>query len=427
VKVLLVGSGGREHALAWKLKQSRHCDHLFCAPGNAGIARLATCVPVKADDIQALVSFAHDKRIELTVVGPEAPLAAGIVDRFQQEALPVFGPTRAAAQLEASKSFAKTIMRKKNVPTGQAKRCHDAESAIAALDEFKPPYVIKADGLAAGKGVTIAPTRQEAEQAIREAMVDRVFGEAGNLVLLEEFLEGEELSIFGLSDGRKVLPMVPAQDHKRVFDRDQGPNTGGMGAYSPVPQAPEGIVEETVRRVMMPVVEGMAEQGTPYKGVLYAGLVMTPDGIKVIEFNARFGDPETQVVLPRLQDDLLLLMLECIGTGLRGDRLAFTDDAAVCVVAASGGYPGAYETGLPITGLDEAERGGAVVFHAGTKPSDGTVLTAGGRVLNVVGRGKDLAGAAGQAYAALDKLSFEGMHYRRDIASRALNRQGGST
>jgi len=426
VKVLIVGSGGREHALAWKLKQSTHCDHLFCAPGNAGIAKIATCAPVKADDIKELVAFAHEMHIALTVVGPEAPLAAGIVDKFQQEALPVFGPTRAAAQLEASKSFAKTIMRKKNVPTGQAKRCHDAASAIKALDEFEAPYVIKADGLASGKGVTIAPTKAEAEKAINEAMVDCVFGEAGNLVLIEEYLEGEEISIFGLSDGRKVVPMVPAQDHKRIFDNDQGPNTGGMGAYSPVPQCPPDIVEETLRRVMVPVVEGLAEQGTPYRGLLYAGLVMTADGIKVIEFNVRFGDPETQVVLPRLKEDLLLLMLECIGTGLRRDRLTFTDDAAVCVVAASGGYPGSYKTGLPINGLAEAERDGAVVFHAGTKPSDGDVLTAGGRVLNVVGTGPDLAGATKQAYAALDKLSFEGMHYRRDIASRALNRQGGS-
>jgi len=427
VKVLLVGSGGREHALAWKLKQSPHCDHIFCAPGNAGIAKIATCTPIKADDIKELVAFAHDMRVALTVVGPEAPLAAGIVDVFQREGLPVFGPTRAAAQLEASKSFAKTIMRKKNIPTGQAKRCHDANSAIAALDEFKPPYVIKADGLASGKGVTIAPTREEAERAIREAMVDRVFGEAGNLVLLEEFLDGEELSIFGMSDGRKVLPMVPAQDHKRVFDHDAGPNTGGMGAYSPVPQAPEGIVEETVRRVMLPVVEGLAEQDTPYKGLLYAGLVMTPEGIKVIEFNCRFGDPEAQVVLPRLKEDLLLLMLESIGIGFSRDRLTFTDDAAVCVVAASGGYPGSYRTGLPITGLEEAEGDGALVFHAGTKAVDGTVCTSGGRVLNVVGMGPDLAGAAARAYAALGKLSFEGMHYRRDIASRALNRQGGGT
>ena len=253
-------------------------------------------------------------------------------------------------------------------------------------------------------------------------MKNRDFGSAGDTAVIEELLKGEEASIQVFIDGRNYSFMAPAQDHKRVFDSDQGPNTGGMGAYSPVPQMPDGIVEETVRRVMLPVVEGMHEQGTPYKGVLYAGLIMTADGIKVIEFNCRFGDPETQVVLPRLKDDLLLLMLECIGTGLRHDRLAFTDEAAVCVVAASGGYPGPYQSGLPISGLDEAERDGALVFHAGTKSVDGKVVTAGGRVLNVVGRGADLAGAARQAYAALEKLSYEGMHYRRDIASRALNR-----
>jgi phosphoribosylamine--glycine ligase len=356
------------------------------------------------------------------VVGPEIPLAAGIVDAFQLEGLPVFGPTRAAAQIEVSKSFAKTIMRKMNIPTGHAKRCSDLVSALGALGEFKPPYVIKADGLAQGKGVVIAPTRDEAEAAIKDMMQARVFGAAGDLVLIEEHLSGEEVSIFGISDGRHVVAMEPAQDHKRVFDQDQGPNTGGMGAYSPVPHLPAKLVEEVRSRVLQPAVEGMAEQGTPFRGLLYAGLIMTADGIKVIEFNCRFGDPETQVILPRLADDLLRVMLESVGTGSRRSALTFVPEAAVSVVAASGGYPGEYKTGLPIEGLDEAENTGALVFHAGTKADGGKVLTAGGRVLNITGRGADLKAAAAQAYAAVEKISFPGMHVRRDIAARALNR-----
>src|SRR6185503_15568408 len=299
MKVLLIGSGGREHTLAWKLTQSPHCDHLYCAPGNAGISRIATCVPIKVDDIKELISFAHDMKIELTVVGPEIPLAAGLVDAFQLEGLPVFGPTRAAAQIEASKSFAKTIMRKMNIPTCHAKRCGDLATALGALGEFKPPYVIKADGLAQGKGVVIAPDRAEAEAAIRSMMEERVFGSAGDLILLEEHLAGEEVSVFGISDGQHVVAMEPAQDHKRVFDHDKGPNTGGMGAYSPVPHLPNRLVEEVRSRVLQPAIEGMAEQGTPYRGLLYAGLILTTDGLKVIEFNCRFGDPETQVILPR--------------------------------------------------------------------------------------------------------------------------------
>jgi phosphoribosylamine--glycine ligase len=421
MKVLVVGSGGREHALCWKLKRSRHCSQLFCAPGNPGIAALATCLPIQADDIAGLAAFAEDLKIELTVVGPEAPLAAGIVDVFQQRGLPIFGPTRAAAQLEASKAFAKTIMRKAGVPTAKAHRCRDVASALAALDEFSPPYVVKVDGLAAGKGVSVCATRAEAEDAVRAALERKVFGDAGSLVLVEECLVGEELSVFALSDGRDVLPMTPAQDHKRALDGDRGPNTGGMGAYSPVPHLPD-VLAETTERILRPTVAAMAEQGTPYRGLLYAGLMLTPDGLKVIEFNCRFGDPETQVVLPRLDEDLLILMLECIGTGLARSALRTTADAAVCVVAASGGYPGTYRTGLPIAGLDAAEASGALIFHAGTIMKDGTLRTGGGRVLNVVGLGADVAGAAERAYAALRKIGFEGMHYRRDIGHRALRK-----
>ena len=424
MNVLLIGSGGREHALAWKLKQSPHLTRLVCAPGNAGIARLAECVPVKADDIPGLVDLATERKVDFTVVGPEAPLAAGIVDVFQRECLPIFGPNRAAAQIEASKSFAKTIMRRCGVPTAEAKRFHDLAGALAGLDEFKPPYVIKADGLAAGKGVTIAADRKEAETAIREAMEKKAFGEAGNLVLLEEYLEGEELSIFGISDGERIIPMQPAQDHKRVFDDDAGPNTGGMGAYSPVPHMPRDIVQQVLTKVLEPVIRGMAEQETPYRGLLYAGLILTADGIKVIEFNCRFGDPETQVILPRLKDDLLIVMMESVGTGLRRDSLEFTDDAAVCVVAASGGYPGSYKSGRRIDGLELAEATGAHIFHAGTGGGDGEILTAGGRVLNAVGVAPTLKQAAERAYEALDRIKFDGMHYRRDIASRALKREG---
>ena len=357
------------------------------------------------------------------MVGPEAPLAGGIVDAFRAEGLPIFGPTRAAAQLEASKSFAKTIMRRSGIPTGAARRYTELEAALKGLDEFEAPYVVKADGLAAGKGVTVAPDRATAEKAIREAMEQRVFGEAGNLVLLEEHLEGEELSVFALSDGKRVLPMPGAQDHKRVFDNDEGPNTGGMGAYSPVPHLPASIVEEAVSRVLQPAVSGMAEQGTPYCGLLYAGLILTRDGIKVIEFNCRFGDPETQVILPRMKDDLLALMLESIGAGFHRDAIAFSDDAAVCVVAASGGYPGNYEKGRLITGLDEAEESGALVFHAGTVEKDSKPHTAGGRVLNIVAVAGGLKEASEKAYAAAERIRFEGMHYRRDIGARALKRR----
>ncbi len=422
MKVLLVGNGGREHALAWKLKQSAHLKHLFCAPGNAGIAKLATCVPIKPDDIKELVDFALDMKVELTVVGPEAPLALGIVDAFQKEGLPIFGPTRAAAQIEASKSFAKTIMRRMSIPTGAFKRCTDLESALSGLDEFRPPYVIKADGLAAGKGVIIAQSRADAELAVRECMEKKAFGEAGNLVLIEEYLEGEELSIFGLSDGERVVPMQPAQDHKRINDGDQGPNTGGMGAYSPIPHMPESVIAEALDLVLRPAIHGLAEQGTPYRGLLYAGLIRTDAGLKVIEFNCRFGDPETQVILPLLEDDLLLLMMECVGCGLHRQKLNFAPGGATCVVAASGGYPGPYESGHPISGLDEAAGEQALVFHAGTRQRDGAVVTAGGRVLNIVGVGPDLEEATARAYDAASKINFKDMHYRRDIAHRVLKR-----
>jgi len=422
MKLLIVGSGGREHALAWKLKMSRHHTHIFCAPGNAGIAKIATCVPIKSGDIRELAKFASDMKIDLTIVGPEAPLAEGIVDEFHREGLPIFGPSRGAAQLEASKAFAKSIMRRNRIPTAEAKRFTDAGEAVRGLDEFKPPWVIKADGLAAGKGVTVTADRQKAEEAIRDALEKHAFGEAGKLVLLEEYLDGEELSVMAISDSRKVLILAPAQDHKRVFDNDEGPNTGGMGAYSPVPTATPELLKEVHDRILQPCIEGMAEQDSPFRGILYAGLALTREGPKVIEFNCRFGDPETQVILPRMKDDLLLVMMESIGSGLHRDRLDFTGEAALSIVAASGGYPGDYRTGIPITGLDEAEKAGAVVFHAGTRPEGGAVLTAGGRVLNITATGPTLPDAARKAYEAAGMIKFEGMHYRRDIGARTLKR-----
>jgi len=420
MNILLIGSGGREHALAWKLKQSRHLTQLFCAPGNPGIAKLATCMPVKADDNKGLLELAQAVSAELTIVGPEAPLAAGIVDAFQQAGLLIFGPTRAAARIESSKSFAKDLMRRRGIATAVAKSYTDMGQALKGLDQFKSPYVIKVDGLAAGKGVTIAPDRASAERFIREALEANLFGASGRMILIEEHLEGQELSVFALSDGRRALPMRPAQDYKRALDGDQGPNTGGMGAYIPVPHIPAGIMQDALDKVLQPVVEGLAEEGSPYRGLLYAGLMLTADGLKVIEFNCRFGDPETQVILPALQDDLLELMMESVGAGFKRTHLNFSSDAAVCVVAASGGYPGMYRTGHPITGLEEAERDGALIFHAGTSTRDDTVLTAGGRVLNAVGTGTGLAEAARKAYGALDHIKFEGIYYRRDIAARAL-------
>jgi len=422
MNILLVGSGGREHALAWKLKQSPHHTHIFCAPGNAGMEKFGTCVAIKSGDIPELLKFSHEMKVDLTVIGPEAPLADGVVDAFHREGLPVFGPTRAAAQLEASKSFAKTIMRRSGIPTAEARRYTDADAAIKGLDEFKAPWVIKADGLAAGKGVTVAQTKAEAEEAIRASLEKNAFGEAGKLVLLEEYLDGEELSVMAVSDGRKVLILAPAQDHKRIFDNDAGPNTGGMGAYSPVPRATPELLTEVHDRILKPCIEGMAEQEAMFRGILYAGLALTREGPKVIEFNCRFGDPETQVVLPRMKDDLLLVMMESIGSGLHRSALKFSDEAALCVVAASGGYPGEYRTGMPISGLEEAEKTGALVFHAGTKSGGDRVLTAGGRVLNVTGTGRDLASAARNAYDAVGMIKFDGMHYRRDIGARALKR-----
>ncbi len=424
MNVLLVGSGGREHALAWKLRQSPLLDKLYCAPGNPGIEREAECVAIDAMDIDGLIEFARQHEIHLTVIGPENPLAAGIVDRFANAGLRAFGPSAAAARLESSKAFAKDLMVRYGIPTAKYAEFTDPEQAKAYVREHGAPIVVKADGLAAGKGVTVAAEVGEALDAIDAAMVMGSFGAAGQRVVIEECLEGEEASIFALSDGRALIPLATAQDHKRVFDDDQGPNTGGMGAYSPAPVVTERLFEVIEACVLRPCIDGMAEDGHPYRGVLYAGLMITADGPKVIEFNCRFGDPETQVVLPRMKSDLLPLLDACTHGGLDGHRVEWLPGACVTVVMASGGYPGVFEKGKVITGIEAAEKlPETVVFHAGTRRDGGRLVTNGGRVLNVTATGPDIRTTIDRAYAAVNRIAFDHAHYRSDIGRRALARQ----
>ena len=416
MRVLVLGGGGREHALCWALDRSGH--EVLCGPGNAGIASVARLVDLVADDPDAVVRAAREEAVDLVVVGPEAPLVAGVADALTAAGVPVFGPTAEGAQIEGSKAFAKAVMAEAGVRTAGYWAGTDAQEAKKALDGFAPPYVIKADGLAAGKGVRICADRAEAEEAIDDAMVRRVFGEAGGTVVIEEFMTGPEISLFGLCDGRTVVPLVPAQDFKRALDGDQGLNTGGMGAYSPVPAFTAQMVEETRRTVLQPVLDALRARGIDYVGVLYAGLMLTPEGVKVLEFNARFGDPETQVVLPRLRSDLGELLLAC-ATGRLAELapLEWDERACVTVIMASGGYPGDYATGKPITGLEEAARlEDAVVFHAGTRRDGEDVVTAGGRVLAVSAFGDGIAQARATAYVAADRIRFDGAHRRGDIA-----------
>lgn len=423
MKVLIVGGGGREHALAWKLRQSPLVEKIFCAPGNAGIAQGAECVPIETMDFKRLVSFAREKEIGLTVVGPEAPLAAGLADLFAEAGLAVFGPSRRAARLEGSKIFAKELMEKNGIPTARCKTFADFESAAAYIDEHGAPVVVKADGLAAGKGVVVAQTAEEAREALRSIMVEKVHGEAGSRVVIEEFLSGEEVSVLAFTDGETVVPMVPSQDHKAVFENDTGPNTGGMGAYSPVPALDEKGLAEVTKAILEPTVAGLRKEGIVFKGVLYAGLMLTADGPKVLEYNVRFGDPECQVVLPRLKSDLAEIMLDVVNGRLEGRKVSWLENCAATVVMASGGYPGPYEKGLEITGLEEAAAvPGTYVFHAGTALKEGKIVTAGGRVLSVSAWGNDLREALDKAYAAVAKIDFAGKHYRRDIGHRALKR-----
>ncbi len=423
MKVLVIGSGGREHALVWKIRQSPRVRHVYCAPGNGGIGELAELVSISADDVSALSRFARDERIDLTVVGPELPLTLGIVDELERHGLRVFGPNRDGAQLEGSKAFTKELLRKHEIPTGYFSSFTDADEAMQYIQEVGPPLVVKADGLAAGKGVVICHTVKEAEAAVNEILRSRIFGEAGARIVIEEFLEGEEVSFIALTDGRTVLPFASSQDHKRAFDGDRGPNTGGMGAYSPAPVVTPAVHHRIMEEIMKPVVGALAEAKIDYRGVLYAGVIMTEAGPKVLEFNARFGDPECQALLIRLRSDIIDLMDACIDGTLDQVHVDWDARAAVCVVLAAGGYPGAYEKGKVIRGL-ESLRGwqNGMVFHAGTAQRGQDLVSNGGRVLGVTALGASVRDAVQEAYWAVDHIDWDGMQYRRDIGHRALEK-----
>ena len=420
MKVLVVGSGGREHALVWKISQSPMVDKIYCAPGNAGIGEMAECVAIKAEDLDGLLEFAVQNEIGLTVVGPEVPLTMGIVDKFQEKGLKIFGPSGRAAEIEGSKTFAKDLMAKYGIPTAKYGAFTDAAEAKAFLAEVGLPCVVKADGLAAGKGVLICETKEEAETAVEDILVDNKFGNAGSRVVVEEFLPGQEVSMLAFSDGKTIVPMVSSQDHKRIWDGDKGLNTGGMGAYSPAPIYTADIHEIVVPQVLEATIKAMEQEGRPFAGILYAGLMLTADGPKVLEFNARFGDPETQAVLPRLKSDLVEIFLAIIDGRLAEMNIEWHEEAAVCVVMASGGYPESSDKGRVITGLKEAEEAGAIVFHAGTKETDGNIVTNGGRVLGISALGKDIAEAIDNAYKGVKQITFENMQYRTDIGKKAF-------
>ena len=423
MNILVVGSGGREHALIWKISKSEFVKKIYCAPGNAGTANLAQNVPISSDDIDALAAFAIEKGIDLTVVGPESPLAAGIVDLFESKGLKAFGPSKKAAQLEASKRFAKNIMEKYNIPTARGKSFTEIDRAKSYVKQIGSPLVVKADGLAAGKGVFVCQTEDEAIKALDEIMSDKIFGDAGSLVVIEECLVGEEASFIALTDGKTVLPLPTSQDHKRVFDNDQGPNTGGMGAYSPAPVLDFMLRRKAMTEVMIPAVKAMAAEGIPFKGVLYAGLMIHKDEVKVLEFNVRLGDPETQPILMRLKSDLVPLMEACVEGTLHKLKTEIDPRSTMCVVMAAGGYPGSYKKGAIIKGLDKAAAlSDIVVFHAGTTFNNGEVITNGGRVLGVTALGEGIKDAMDKAYDACDKISWEGSFYRNDIGARAIVR-----
>jgi phosphoribosylamine--glycine ligase len=413
LNILIVGGGGREHALTWKIAQSLHAGNLYIAPGNAGTELLGQNVPINAEDIDAVLKFALEKHIDLTVVGPEPPLAAGIVDLFQQAGLKIFGPTQAAAVLEASKAFSKAFMQEHGIPTAAYADFDNYYEARKYVTLNKRPLVVKADGLAAGKGVRICDTNADAQVALTEMMLEGVFGAAGSRVVIEERLIGREVSILAFSDGKTVVTMPPARDHKRIYDNDEGPNTGGMGAFAPVPDVDEALVEEVRQRVLQPTIEGMAARGTPYVGVLYAGLMLTPDGIRNLEFNCRMGDPETQAILPLLISDLVEIMLACIDGNLSATPVRWKYGACATVVAASPGYPDHHPKGLPISGVENVREG--TVFYASATRTNGKLVTSGGRVLAVSATGATLDDALKSAYAGISHLHFEGMHYRRDI------------
>ena len=423
MKILVVGGGGREHTMVWKISKSPLVEKIYCAPGNAGTHELAESVPINAEDIDALAAFARENEIDLTVVGPEGPLVKGIADVFEKMGLKVFGPSKAAARLEGSKDFSKQHMLKYNIPCAMGKAFTDAGKAKAYAKALGAPCVVKADGLAAGKGVIICSTLDEADEAIDSMINENVFGDAGAIVVVEECLKGEEASFIALTDGKTVLPLPESQDHKRIFDDDKGPNTGGMGAYSPAPVLDYSLREKAMNEVMIPAVQGMAKEGTPFKGVLYAGLMVDKDQIKVLEFNTRLGDPETQPILMRLENDLVPLMEACCNGTLHNYSTKIDPRAAMCVVMSSGGYPGSYETGQEIFGLDEAGKvEDTVIFHAGTAIKEGKIVTSGGRVLGVTSLGDSVEQAIDKAYKACEKISFNNHFYRKDIGAKALKR-----
>ena len=422
MRILVVGSGGREHALAWKIAQSKLVDKIFCAPGNGGIAQVAECIDIKADDIFGLLEFARKEKIDLTVVGPEVALSLGIVDEFEKAGLKIFGPNKKAANLEASKIFSKELMAKYKVPTADFRIFDNADQAKKYIEQIGAPCVVKADGLAAGKGVVVAKNVEEAKDAVTSMMENKIFGSAGNRIIIEECLEGEEASILVITDSRELVALASAQDHKRVFDHDQGPNTGGMGVYSPAPIVTADILEEIMGKIIYRTMTGLVKEGIDYRGVLYAGIMLTKDGPKALEFNVRFGDPETEAILPRLKSDLVEVMLATSeGKLSKIKSLQWDSRSCVCVVCAAGGYPGNYAKDKEISGLDEAARlDDIVVFHAGTKKIGDKILTNGGRVLGVTGLGATIKEAIDKTYQAVDKIKFEGMHCRRDIGYRAL-------
>lgn len=427
MKILVIGSGGREHALCWKISQSPKCEKLYCAPGNGGISQIAEVVNIKAEDIDGLLNFAKKEKIGLTVAGPEIPLVAGIVDVFEKHGLRIFGPKKELARLEGSKVFAKELMKRLAVPTAEFSVFDNSDEALKYLKTKRTPIVVKADGLCAGKGVIVCKTIAEANNAVKKIMVERIFGDAGNKVIIEDCLVGEEASIIVVSDGINVVPLASSQDHKRAFDNDKGPNTGGMGAYSPAPIVTDKLFKNIMDSVIIPIIKGLAKEGKFYKGALYAGIMVTDSGPKVLEFNVRFGDPETQAILPRLKSDLVEAMERSIDAGLRDYVMDWDDRPCVSVVLASGGYPGDYEKGFEIKGLDNIkDLRDVVVFHAGTKEGTratdkGRVLvTSGGRVLNVTTLGDNIKDAIDICYNAVSKIHFDRMHYRKDIGHRAV-------
>ena len=422
MKVLVVGSGGREHALAWKIKQSPKASNIYCAPGNAGTAKIAENVNIAANDIDSLLKFVKKVGIELTVVGPEGPLVAGIVDRFKAEGLRIFGPDAFAAQLEGSKVFSKDIMRKLDIPTADFQVFTDADAAMDHVAKHAMPLVVKADGLAAGKGVFVAHSREEAVEAVHQAMIKKAFGKHGERVVVEEFLDGVEASLIAIADGETAVALASSQDHKRIFDGDQGPNTGGMGAYSPAPFVTDEIMQEAQRRIFDPVIREMKALGHPFTGFLYAGVMLTEAGMKVLEFNTRFGDPEAQAILPRLETDFLELLLAACDGKLASTPFKWKERDCVSVVLAAEGYPGEVKKGDKIAGIDiAAALPEVVVFHAGTELKGKDFVTAGGRVLNVTATGNGIFQALSRSYEAVNKIYFAGMQYRKDIASRALS------